>query len=576
VVLAWSLVSCDGGASAAKARDAADAAVGEIAPADRPADAGEVASPRDAPATRPAATGAPLPPGVPPARRILEPGASLTGGGEGSCTHQWYASGQPERWCVFMRPESNGKSALWVMNVTRAAAAPPVCDGSDPACLRLTGDVWTGGGLNGPFQPYANRFFGDTLIFYADARSGPQEVHRGPVFAWRPGWAQARRISTDDALECWGHPSALLAHCVEALQGDPVQPDSFELRAGAIGDRDDVVLPSLGRIQPRDAEGSLAWQAGFSPAGDQFAVSHVDASRVSESLHVIATDRLGQPGAALAEVVTKAQHWQIGNDGKRVFFVRQAAGGGHGLFVADFPGGTNPTPLDADVSDYFVLGPQAKQQDRGVGFVSTLGPDKGAFRLTGSADGPSGAAAPTTIFTFERGLDGLRVSPDLRFTAWRDPDFRVQIVQHDPLSACRLNASANQPAFGISFLEHAGLVFWTEGDGGDRDRRNGYFANPAGCLDKRRFAQSVYFLVPVGDRGLIFADEVDDDSQRTTLKYAAVAEGKRFDPQNAVRVHEEIDGTSVLLVGDPLLLLFTVSTGPAAQQGTYLFGPVPF
>jgi hypothetical protein len=120
-------------------------------------------------------------------------------------------------------------------------------------------------------------------------------------------------------------------------------------------------------------------------------------------------------------------------------------------------------------------------------------------------------------------------------------------------------------------------VFWAESDGGDRDRRDGYYADPSGCLGKRRFARSIYFLMPIGDRGLVFADEVDDSTQRTTLKYSPVLAGKSFPEGGIVRVHDEIDGTSVVFVGpDPLLLLFTVSTGPAEQQGTFVFGPVPF
>ena len=82
-----------------------------------------------------------------------------------------------------------------------------------------------GGALNGPLHPYAHRFFGDTLIYYADAISGPMQVHQGPAYAWRPDWARPRRISSERALECWGHPSRLLAYCLEDLAGDPNRPD---------------------------------------------------------------------------------------------------------------------------------------------------------------------------------------------------------------------------------------------------------------------------------------------------------------------------------------------------------------
>jgi hypothetical protein len=546
-LIALAALGCEGSGPRADAGHAADAAA--TADAD--------------PGSRPPASGASLPAGVRPARRILDATATITGGGEGSCTHAYPNAG--DRWCVFRRPGNKGDE-LWVMNVTRAAGTVPACDGSDPACLRLTTNVWTGGGLNGPIQPYANRFFGDTLIFYADSRSAETEVHRGPAFAWRPGWAAARRISSDTALECWSHPRAPVAHCVEDLAGDPVAPDNFELRAGAIGDRDGITLASLGRVSPRDAEGRLAWEAGFSPGGEAFVLSSPDPSGTL-SLRAIATDQLG--AGAPAEVLRDARQWQVSHDGRRIFFLREENATARALYVADFPSGGNLTKLAPDIAEYFVLGTAG--EDRGVGIIAADGPEAGTFRLI-----DKGGAA-STIFTYGNGLDGVRLSPDLRYTAWRDQDFRVQIVANDKISACELNANGKRAAYSISFLGNAGLVFWTESDGGDRDRRDGYFADPAGCLGKQRFARAVYFLIPVADRGLVFADEVDDDTQRPTLKYAAVRDGRRLAPEGPVRIHDEIDGTSVLVVGgDPWLVLFTVSVGDPERQGTYLFGPLPF
>jgi hypothetical protein len=357
---------------------------------------------------------------------------------------------------------------------------------------------------------------------------------------------------------------------VEDLAGDPVRPDSFELHAGIIADRDGIVLPSSGRVIPRSGDGQLAWQAGFSPSGDDFAVSQPDPVSGIESLRSIATARVGQ--AMPSEVAPAAQRWQISNDGRRVFFLRAGASDPGPLVVADFPSGAGATQLEEKTHDYFLLG--GAGQDRGVAFVADRGAEMGAFRW--AAD-PTKPAAATTLFQYQAGLDAVRMSRDLRFTAWRDPDFRVNVVQHDQLRACPLNQDPNHAAYSISFLDHAGLVFWAESDGGDRDRRNGYYTDPAGCLEKHQFARSLYFLMPIGDRGLIFADEVDDSTQRTTLKYSPITGGKIWPADGIVRVHADIDGTSVLFVGpDPLLLLFTVSAGPDEQRGTYLFGPVPF
>ena len=140
--------------------------------------------------------------------------ARLTGIGVTSCSHQDPPSGNGDRWCVFTVPRTAGRNdELWVINVSLAARDEvPACDGTNSNCLRLTTNLWTEFPLVGPVHPYSHQFWGDTLIFYADATSRPGEVHRGPVFGWRPGWLQARRIATGNAVDCAGHKDVALVH----------------------------------------------------------------------------------------------------------------------------------------------------------------------------------------------------------------------------------------------------------------------------------------------------------------------------------------------------------------------------
>lgn len=539
--------------------DRADAAVAE-------AGASNEAGPSS---TRPEPSGRPLPPGVAPARMLLPRDASLTGDSLTSCSHQ-RAGGSADRWCVFSVAAA-GAVELWVINVTGAAAGEiPRCDGSDVRCVRLTSNLWAGFGPNGPWHPHSHRFYGDTLLFYAHALSGPAGVYRGPVFAWRPDWTQARQISSPVAMQCWAHEAAPIAHCVEDLAGDPVAPESFEIRAGPIADKAGIVLPSLGRVRVRRSDGLAAWHAGFSPAGDVFAVSSLDPDPTVETLRTVATNELGQ--ATLAPRIRDATAWQISHDGRRVYFLRDEAPGRQALFVADFPTGANVTRLDVNVSEYQVLG--GRGQDQGVGFIAELGPGEQGFRLLRDAGVPGSAR---TIFAYQEPPMSRRVSPDGRFTAWADHSFRLRVVEHEGLASCVANMNARLPAYSAAFLDGAGLMFWAEDAGGDRDRRDGYLANPLGCAGKQRFARSLYFAAPIGDRGLVFADEVDDQTQRATLKYAAITDGSRWPADGAVRIYDDIDGPSVVPAAwDPLLLLFRISSGPPEQQGTYLFGPAPF
>jgi hypothetical protein len=222
-----------------------------------------------------------------------------------------------------------------------------------------------GGGLNGPLHPYAHRFHGDTLIYYADAVSGPRDVHRGPAFAWRPDWAQPRRIASNSAIECWGHPRALVAYCLEDVSGNPNHPTSAELRAGPIADRDGIVLPSLGRIRPYREDNIPAWQGSFSPAGDRFVFSSADPDPAVETLKVIDTAQLGL--SAPAEVARDAGMWQLSHDGQRVFFLRADAPGSevNDLYVADLPSGANAVKLATRADLVTVLGDVDEGRDRG-------------------------------------------------------------------------------------------------------------------------------------------------------------------------------------------------------------------
>src|SRR6185369_13790646 len=118
---------------------------------------------------------------------------------------------------------------------------------------------------------------------------------------------------------CWGHPALAVAHCLEDAAGTPKAPDSFELRAGPIADGD-TTLTSLGRITNLRPDGLRAWQAGWAPDGSRFAFSAPAADGV-ETLQVVATADLGR--AAPIEIVRGVRSWQIGNDGRRVYFFRE-------------------------------------------------------------------------------------------------------------------------------------------------------------------------------------------------------------------------------------------------------------
>lgn len=538
--------------------------------------------PSDAlPTLRPRASGLPLPIGVEPARLILPEKVELTAAYNETCTHQEPPSGDGDRWCVFDTPGSMTKPGstkknveLWVINVSQAARGPvPKCDGTDPNCLRLTLNLWTEFPLGGPGHPFAQAFAGDTLIFYADATSVGDEIHQGPVFAWRPGWPRARQLSSERGVACYGHPRAPVAFCMDDMKGDPKRPDSFELRAGVIADPGGGVLTSLGRITPFNTTGDVAWQASFSRAGDFLAISSPDPDPAVEVLRVVPTNAIGAapPPVALTDLTS----WTISNDDRRIYFYRKHQPDNmedKSLFAADFPSGAGVTHLASPVKDYFVVGD--RETDDGVAFLTKgNNANEAAFGFLRDSANPASAI---TVFTYRGLLEGVRISSDLRFTAWLDASLRGRVVRTDNLAVCTFNRE-DSGAYNPQFSGSAGLLFWTEDAVDDPFRRDAYYMNPDGCKGRQRLSQGSEFYYPIGDRGLIFGDEFAANERTVTLKYAHVSRvGEEWRVEEAIRIQDHVDGYLTLVGINPMMIVFRTKAGGARPPGVYVFGPVPF
>jgi hypothetical protein len=536
--------------------------------------------PSDAlPMLRPLPTGLPLPKEIAPARQLLDDRAELTGGGTVSCTHQEPPSAGGDRWCVFTvpgsttKPNSTKKNAeLWVINVSMASRGHvPACDGKDPGCLLLTTNLWTEFPLGGPGHPYSQAFTGDTLIYYADANSVGDQIHDGPIYAWRPGWPRARQISSSRGLECFGHERTAVAFCMDDTKGDPEHPDSFEIRAGSIADPAGGVLPSVGRFSPFNAAGDVAWHIAFSRDGDRLAISSPDPDPKTEVLRVIATSQTATatPMVTLADLTS----WTISNDDKKIYFYRAEPGfDDKSLYVANFPAGDGVTKLSSQVHDYLVIG--NRDIDDGVGYLTRTPNNEPAFALLRDSGAP---ATAITVFTYRGQLEGVRISNDFRFTVWMDSNLRARIVRHDNLVSCDVSREY-AGAYDPQFLASAGLVFWTEEAEDDSFRRDTFYMNPDGCKGKTRLSQANDFYFTVDDRGIILGDEFFSNDRTVSLKYAHVRKsaGGEWTVDPAIRIQSRVDSYPVMVGGHPLLLVFRTKEGGARPPGLYVFGPVPF
>jgi hypothetical protein len=568
------------GACAAPRRPSSDAARDSSSTADAP---GEVAPGRAVDAGTPVAdaaadsgivrTGGPLPAGVAPARRLLETTASLTGGGSNSCSHQEPASGDGHRWCAFSRPGATaGMLELWVIDVSEAAAGRvPRCDGSDPGCRRLTETLWTAFSIYGPAHPFSHAFEGDTLVFYVGVAPKADSVYRGTVYGWRPGWPAPRALTSDKGLTCSGHPRAPVAFCIENVMGDPSHPDSFEAHAGSIADPAGPPLPSAGVVHPfRSSGGDAVWGWNFSADGALFAVASPDPDPAVASIRAVPTRDVGR--VAPVEVVRDATHWAISGDARKVYFTREDAAGGKSLWVSDFPVGSTPVKLSDNVQDYVMLGDG--EVDRGVGMMLRLEADHFSFRLVRDRDRPTESVP---VFTALRMIEGVTVSRDLRYTGWVSAMFQSRVVRNEDGASCLLNTTTRRPAYWPRFLASAKMVFWEEDGADDGNRRDGFYGNPQDCSGRTRYAHGLDFYHLVGDRGIVYGDELDG-LYRVTLKYAAIGGGQEWPAAGPVRVHEHVktDKGAILAGTNPALVVFEVAAGNPAEDGLYVFGPLPF
>lgn len=501
--------------------------------------------------------------------------ARLVGDGPSSCSTPDPASGGADRWCALSLPGPDDTAELWVLNVTRAGRGQPSpCDGTSPRCVRLTRNLWTGDPDQGPAHPFAHRFDGDTLIFHADALSGPDELYRGPVWAWRPGWAAPHVITTDAGVTCSGHPRAAVAVCIDTVvEGKRIE---FDILAGPLAE-DAGPLPRVGHVVPLRGGEASAWRASFSPRGDWFALSSLDDGGMREVLRVGRTTDLRR--APLQEIASDATRFEIAHDGQKIFWLRgynySVDGSPAGtLMMADFPTGANAVALQPRVGSFFALG--TDDVERGVGFMQDVADDTGAFRVLPDRAHPDRVVGITDRVDAE----DVVASPDGRYTAFLDVpqggDAQTLLARNDGSGApCVLGSRPGSPAFDVHFAPASGLVFWSEEAEDPDDGDVGFVGRPDGCAGIRRFDRRLQSIDVPSDRLLVYGVSNDDaDVPGATLKLARLPGGRDWPDDGAVLVRAGIDDfIATVAARDAAQVVFQVAEGPDDQRGIYRFGP---
>jgi hypothetical protein len=445
-----------------------------------------------------------------------------------------------DRWCgFFVSGELIGQFELWVFNYSQTVRAPGSVACTDPNgthCRRMTADLWTAQPDAGPVHPYSHGFQGDTLIFYADAVSGPDDIYKGFVYGWRPGWAQPRRLTDRAGFRCSGHPRAPVALCLGNLEEDETKPFEFDLFAGTLSDSADSALPFIDRIHPDTggAEPVTKWRAAFNRSGDTFVYSTGRTDKDRENLWAIPSVQL-KPGfqfnaRATTPLLTNAARFTVSRDGKKIYylenFVYSSTGDPTGILkMADFPSAANPTVISDKIGAYLLLG--KANVDAGVGLFYDVAVGKGTLRLLPNP------AVPGDYKTIVSNIGSALVTADQKYTAFSrsiDEDTGLgdlSIVDNSKATkeeknniACVLQSRLRTDFYGTPFLESNGLVFWTDDVDSQLQVGKGMYARPD-CTGKDSFATDVDFWFTVGDRGIIFSDSTDIDI--ATIRFSAIA-----------------------------------------------------
>lgn len=527
-----------------------------------------------------------LPPPPPPnmmAKQLLPGRARLVGTHLDACSNQTPSS-NGDRWCAFSLPGVNlGKTDLWVINVTKAAAGTVKCDqknpDTDPNCIQLTTNLWTGQPDGGPAHPTAHRFDGDTLIYHADTPANV-DLYSGPIYAWRPGWKEAKQVSSGrKAITCSAHFLTEAVVCLENITAQNVMPVQFDLTAGKLNDGAQPIT----RLTPLRANTQASqWRAGFSRDGQYFAWStggKTTSAADRETLYYVKVDDIkadGKAGDRAKTVVAGVSRWNISIDGKRWYYLKNynydTEGNPSGtLAMRPFPDGTDDQEVVlATKVGAFQLLSDGSNTDRGIGFFDNVSGGMGAFKIMRDVN------KPDDVVTVIRGVSGALVSPDLRFVYYSQ-DFDVNtgssdawVVHTDGTGKCALQSSPTTDIFGAPFTSTSSLVFWADNIDPVDGVGEGWYANPEGCTGKKRWANGIDFWFIARDQGMLFSDSGTGDV--ATLKYMTLPGGNTLG--SPVEIAQQMGRVYGVLPGFEATV-FQITQG-TNFDGLYVFANLPF
>ena len=529
----------------------------------------------------------PPPPINPSGSKLLPNGWDMLGTHGTGCSHGMPSrvAGAP-RWCAVSRTGTTlGSREIWVINVTAAAAAPNTvkCDGTSPSCIKLNEALFSARPNQGPRYPASHRFFGETLVFYAGARSAAGDLFRGTAYAWQPGWPAAKAISSNNASLCSAHNRAPLGWCLEnvdgLMEGQVLKWDEH------VGDINNGPMNKIATFYPEhpDTQGSQA-DSAFTTMGDYFLYSTptTGATVAPESLYFVRTADI-KPGMPVTgtKVGDNISQWTVSADGTKWIFLRDYNYNTQGqpsgtLTMSDFPTGANERKIEGPripsgnlngVAAYRLLADEMGMGNQ-IGFLAEVKAGKGDYRiLTNPAD-------PNAVVNVVSGTIGLPLpSQNLQYSYYatsRAMDIATtdsKLVRNDGTQSCSLTNSDSSALFGFPFTKSATMAFWMDNYDQATDSGEGWVAKPD-CTTKMMFSRNIDYWFINNDDGLLYSDE--GDGSTAALKWRTITAGTLGAPQDI----QKQAGRTFWILPNFEGVLYSITSTQEAANGIY-FAKLP-
>jgi len=509
------------------------------------------------------ATGGPMV--GPGAQALLSGDAQLVGNGPDSCTNQDPATG--DRWCAFTLPSTFlGGTDLWVINVSSALRGKAIkCDAGDLDCLLLTSTLNTS-------DLTIHRFFGDTLIYYADTVGGSS-----PIYGWRPGMTAGRKLTAATGINCVGNLKTDSVICFDKQDTTSMPGNTLaDLTAGKLSVGGTATLPKVATllvVGAADAPGVRKYQVGLSPDGNWVAWSTRTATNPLETL-VVQKVNDDTTRVTVAEDVAR---WSISRDQAKWYWLKTFNYSVNGnplgtLQMANFPtdtGGVAPvaTQLRPNVASF---GPSG---DKGLVYFGALAGGVGELGMIADRDQPGVAKTVDS-----RALRVLAISRDGRTMIYSKTvsadgsSFDLYVGGLDLTTSCLLTSTANSPPPYATLTEPATTAFWSYAT---TTELVGEYTTLAGC-QSGKFSTNLWFWTSVKDQGVVYADTVAGTSLAdltVTLRYAQFS-GSAL-PTTGTVLQERANQMYAVLLPAVSAVVYTINTG-GATDGLYVKSGLPF